>query len=1121
MEVHFHSKDMVDKNFPNTNRAPLSMIGTFAIVLIFTMLKEAFEDIQRHKQDRDLNNKESLVFDLMQLKFVKRKWHEIKSGELIKVLKDEEFPADMVFLKSDKQTGIAFTNLKEKVAPKDVLKLEIAHLLQMSGILTCDSPNEYLDRWDGNITTQLQGKQLVFNTSLKTLLLRGCTLRNTEFAIGIAVYTGPESKIMMNAKKPPTKISNVQRKMNQMLYSVFAFQLILILIYAILSVFWIKNKAPTHYYLSLGKDPGFGDFIIQYLTYWIYDKDTGFSLCRNSDLIEEMGQVEFIFSDKTGTLTCNIMEFKQCSINGKIYKSLDEAKRLFQNSNQSNKDLQDIQACHEFFRFMAVCHTVVLDQDKKTGQQKMQASSPDELALVQGSVDVGFKFVERTPQFIKIEIEYLKNRAEKYNIVTEFPFDSTRKRMSLIVKEEKSGKLYLMTKGADSIMLPRTNLQVKQKKVIEDHLYKFACSGLRTLVMAQKDLNEQDYKAWNKKYQQTMVSNDPKKDDMLNQLYDEMETDLKYIGSSAIEDLLQDQVPETIQNLMNAGIKVWVLTGDKQETAIEIGKSCNLINQSTMELIILSSKDREEFMKKLTDAETQKSKFEKKSIVIDGQTLAIVLEDNSTSQRFFKFGCTANSVICCRVSPKQKSDVVALAKRNGTWITLSVGDGANDVPMIMEAHIGVGIRGKEGTQAVRSADYAIGQFRFLQKLIMAHGRWGYRRVAIFICYYFYKNVILVFCEIYFAFFNGYSGQIYFADWLPMLYNVFWTSWPCIFTFIFDRDIDGDASIRSPDLYSAGPQHIYFNFKVFWKWMGLALFHGWVCYFIPQLGYKGIINEKGIEDSHWFVSTISFTLLIVPVIALLPDLTMMFVFRVFYKSPADVGMLKLKDKGQTRRNYYKNEKAKLGPDSEFNNSSNDIEKVPLKKDLNETSVQKISHSKAKSHSLKITAPNDKNSTDSSPQKKSSGKKDGDENKDFFKKQLEKMKQLKTFAQPTPSQNVLSLQTGSNMITQVTPSPTNEFEIGPGEPKKKKFKSHRPGQKDTKGRQIDTDSDIYNVYDFRPNNGGNDTTNISSGSISHNVGVHLQNRLLNKQKLQTQKKNTDEFDIDAIAKELNLR
>ncbi len=202
---------------------------------------------------------------------------------------------------------------------------------------------------------------------------------------------------------------------------------------------------------------------------------------------------------------------------------------------------------------------------------------------------------------------------------------------------------------------------------------------------------------------------------------------------------------------------------------------------------------------------------EKCSIVIDGFTLTFVLESKALSRKFFRFGTSANSVICCRVSPKQKSDVVGLAKQHGKWITLSIGDGANDVPMIMEAHIGVGIRGKEGTQAVRSADYAIGQFKFLQKLLLAHGRWGYRRVGNLICYYFYKNVILVFCELYFAFYNGFSGQIFYPDWLPMLYNVFWTSWPCIFTYVFDRDVDGDVSVMNPMLYKSGPKQLYFNF----------------------------------------------------------------------------------------------------------------------------------------------------------------------------------------------------------------------------------------------------------------------------------------------------------------------
>jgi len=178
------------------------------------------------------------------------------------------------------------------------------------------------------------------------------------------------------------------------------------------------------------------------------------------------------------------------------------------------------------------------------------------------------------------------------------------------------------------------------------------------------------------------------------------------------------------------------------------------------------------------------------TVVINGSTLTYALETSQeVRNKFFRFALLANSVVCCRVSPKQKADVVHLAKSFGPWTTLSIGDGANDVPMIMEAHVGVGIYGKEGTQAARTADFALGQFFYLKKLLLFHGRLAYRRISLFILYYFYKNVIVVFTEIYFAFYNGFSGQIYWAEWLPMLYNSVWTSWPPLFSYVFDRVIN--------------------------------------------------------------------------------------------------------------------------------------------------------------------------------------------------------------------------------------------------------------------------------------------------------------------------------------------
>lgn len=203
---------------------------------------------------------------------------------------------------------------------------------------------------------------------------------------------------------------------------------------------------------------------------------------------------------------------------------------------------------------------------------------------------------------------------------------------------------------------------------------------------------------------------------------------------------------------MEAKIKLWVLTGDKQETAIEIAKSCNLINLETMDMIVLTAKTRTEFVIRLREAFNEFPRIGRKmSLVIDGITLNHVLSDDVLATLFIKLGWRANSVIICRASPKQKADIISIAKKNGPWITMAIGDGANDVPMLMEAHIGVGMRGREGTQAERSADYTIGKFKFLHILLIVHGRWAYRRIAYFICYYFYKNVILVFCELYFVF----------------------------------------------------------------------------------------------------------------------------------------------------------------------------------------------------------------------------------------------------------------------------------------------------------------------------------------------------------------------------------
>ncbi len=249
---------------------------------------------------------------------------------------------------------------------------------------------------------------------------------------------------------------------------------------------------------------------------------------------------------------------------------------------------------------------------------------------------------------------------ENYEVLAEFPFDSTRKRMSLVVK--RGDQYFVLCKGADNIMMPRLVIGTSEKKLLEDQLYKFACDGLRTLVMSKKEITANEYEAFAKEFHKLKTTASQDKERNLGYLYDAMEQNLDILGCSAIEDKLQEGVAETIERLMQANIRVWVLTGDKQETAIEIGKSCRLI-QPSMKEVILSSESKSRFVSKLNSAVRHHKKDEQMTIIIDGPTLALVLESEDLSHQFFGFGLHANSVICCRVSPKQKADVVGLAKR--------------------------------------------------------------------------------------------------------------------------------------------------------------------------------------------------------------------------------------------------------------------------------------------------------------------------------------------------------------------------------------------------------------------------------------------------------------------------
>jgi len=403
-----------------------------------------------------------------------------------------------------------------------------------------------------------------------------------------------------------------------------------------------------------------------------------------------------------------------------------------------------LETTYEFLSLLSTCHTVIPEQiAEKPGEFKYQAASPDEGALVEGAVMLGYKFVARRPRAVMIEIN---GEQVEYELLAVCEFNSTRKRMSTIYRCP-DGKIRCYTKGADTVILERLGKHNTIAEVTLRHLEEYATEGLRTLCLAVREIPDQEFQEWWQVFDKAQTTVSGARAEELDKAAELIERDFTLLGATAIEDKLQDGVPETIQTLQTAGIKVWVLTGDRQETAINIGMSCRLISED-MTLLIVNEENalatRDNLQKKVSAIKGQRpgaGELDTLALIIDGKSLTFALEKDM-EKLFLDLAVMCKAVICCRVSPLQKALVVKLVKRHLKALLLAIGDGANDVSMIQAAHVGVGISGVEGLQAARSADVAIGQFRFLRKLLLVHGSWSYQRLSKIILYFFYKNIAL-------------------------------------------------------------------------------------------------------------------------------------------------------------------------------------------------------------------------------------------------------------------------------------------------------------------------------------------------------------------------------------------
>lgn len=909
-------------NVSPTNR--YTTIGTLIVVLTVSAIKEIMEDVKRANADKDLNNTKVQVLDPTTREFVVKKWIHVVVGDVVKVENEESFPADLLLLSSSEPEGLCYietanldgeTNLKIKQAkpetsylvnPRDlVLDLGLAQIQS-------EQPNSSLYTYEGNLKNF--GSAHTIPLSPEQLLLRGATLRNTQWIHGVVIFTGHETKLMRNATAAPIKRTDVERIINLQIIALFSILITLSLISSIGNVAKTSIDKKELGYLLLSGTSMVKLFFQDILTYWILfsnlvpislfvtveiikfyqaymigsdldmyhaetDTPTG---VRTSSLVEELGQIDYIFSDKTGTLTRNIMEFKTCSIGGKCYISEipEDANAQLVDGIEigyySYSDLFDHLAdtttqqsaiINEFLTLLSTAHTVIPEVNDDTGAIKYQAASPDEGALVQGAADLGYKFTIRRPKGVTIH-NTLTGTDSEYELLNICEFNSTRKRMSAIFRCP-DGVIRLFCKGADTVILERLNQSEAQPFVTATlrHLEDFAAEGLRTLCIASRIVSEDEYKRWAAQYYEASTALDDRSD-KLDATAELIEKDLFLLGATAIEDKLQDGVPETIHTLQAAGIKVWVLTGDRQETAINIGMSCKLLSED-MNLLIINEETKLDtkmnLQEKLTAIHEHQYDMDdgtldlSLALIIDGHSLTYAL-DPDLEDLFIQLGSRCKAVICCRVSPLQKALVVKMVKRKKkNSLLLAIGDGANDVSMIQAAHVGVGISGMEGMQAARSADVSIGQFKYLKKLLLVHGLWSYQRISNAILYSFYKNITLYMTQFWFVFANSFSGQSIIESWTLTFYNVLFTVFPPFVMGVFDQFVSARLLDRYPQLYQLGQKKKFFNVSIFWSWIINGFYHSaviFLCsYFIYQHGNQ---LANGTVVNHWSWGTAVFT-----------------------------------------------------------------------------------------------------------------------------------------------------------------------------------------------------------------------------------------------------------------------
>ncbi|KAJ8073629.1 putative aminophospholipid-translocase [Marasmius tenuissimus] len=916
----------------------LTYIAPLAFVLFVTMGKEAYDDYKRYLRDREANSQKYLILEppssssnttthnlnhlnhsnsdlestAFSTSYLDRNANtrsvpssSIRVGDLIRLEKNQRVPADLVLLKTSDTSGTCFirtdqldgeTDWKLRVAVPETQKLEEADLVRVDAEVYADAPVKDIHSFIGTFTLNspvspttatrdgagAEGDEVPMQTippSISPLSVENVLWSNTVLAagsaVGLVVYTGPETRAVMNTSHPETKVGKLDLEINglaKILCTVtFVLSLVLVALngfrglwYIYVFRFLILFSSIIPISLRVNLDMGKTVYASQIMN----DEEIPNTIVRTSTLPEELGRITYLLSDKTGTLTQNEMEMRKLHMGTMSYgfDSMDEVAHQLavafsgpdspthhRHASQTQvatgmqmatgaRGRRDMSSrVRDVVLSLALCHNVtpVTNDD---GSVTYQASSPDEVAIVTWTQSVGLTLVFRDRT--QIHLQTPSGNILKYQVLDIFPFTSESKRMGIIVKDvthTQEGEITFYQKGADVVMAKI----VQRNDWLEEECGNMAREGLRTLVVARKRLSPTAYETFKGAYHRASVSLEGRNEAMTSVVGEFLEKEMEVLGLTGVEDKLQEDVKGTLELLRNAGVKIWMLTGDKVETARCIAISTKLVARGQYIHEVSKMKTGEEIRDQL---EFLQNKLDC-CLVIDGESLQLCLSLFKTE--FIEIATKLSAVVACRCSPTQKADVARLIRKFTKQRVCCIGDGGNDVSMIQASDVGVGIVGKEGKQASLAADFSVTQFSHLSKLLLWHGRNSYRRSSQLAQFVIHRGLIISIMQAVFSAIFYFAPIALYQGWLMVGYATAYTMAP-VFSLVLDRDVNVEVAMVYPELYKELVKGRSLSYKTFFEWLMISVYQGTAIM---------IISLFLFENEFLHIVSISFTALV--------------------------------------------------------------------------------------------------------------------------------------------------------------------------------------------------------------------------------------------------------------------